>query len=122
MRAFVLGLALGSAPVAAAERQQFDLICEAPNATEHYRVDLERGEWCFDKCEFVQKVASATSGLITLAEHKPEFGSDRTSYNRINRATGQWEWFSSDPKSPTIMDHKGKCDAAPFSGMPAAKF
>lgn len=120
MRSLILMLALVSTPVAAAE--QFDLLCKAPGVTEHYRIDLARGEWCFEKCELVQKIAQATSGEIILAEHKPEYRDDRTSHNRINRISGEWEWFNSDPRYTAIQDVKGTCERKEFSGMPAAKF
>lgn len=122
MRALVLGLALVSVPAVAAEQQQFDLICTAKKASERYRIDLDRGEWCANKCDFVQKIASVTTGMLILAEHEPTFRGDSTSRNRINRASGQWEWYHSDPRYSSVMDHNGTCRPAPYSGMPAAKF
>lgn len=120
MRALVIALALIATPAAAAER--FDLVCKGKkNTVEHYRIDLDRGEWCSDKCEMIQKISSVTSGLIVLAEHQPGYPGDRTSYNRINRVTGEWEWFHRDPRFVETQDIKGSCEVAPFSGFPDAK-
>ena len=120
MRALALALCLIATPAMAAE--QFDLVCTAKKTSERYRVDLARGEWCFGECDFVQKVASVTSGLIVLSEHRPAFDGDKIAANRINRVSGEWEWYNFDTKLMVSMDHKGKCEPAPFSGMPAAKF
>lgn len=122
MRTSFLALFLISTSAAAEPAVQFDLTCTAEKASERYRVDLARGEWCFGKCDFVQKIASVTSGLLILAEHEPTFPGDSTSRNRINRVSGEWDWYHHNPKWSSTMDHKGKCEAAPFSGMPAAKF
>lgn len=121
MRAFVLALCLVATPAAAAD--QFDLVCTAPDTSERYRIDLPRGEWCFGKCERVMKLAEVTSGMITLIDEKPTQPSNVTAYNRINRATGAWEWYNYSPRlSSHIMDIKGHCEAAPFTGLPKPKF
>lgn len=115
MRVFAIALLLAGTPAAAAK--QFDLVCVAEGVNERFRVDLDRGEWCFGECKLVQKIASETPGMIVLAEHQPAFHNDRTSYNRINRVTGEWRWFNLDPRYRSIMDHRGTCEPAPFSGM-----
>lgn len=121
MRALVLGLALVSTPVAAAEQQQFDLICSGDDQSWHYRVDLAVGEWCADVCDTVFKVASVTSGTIVLQSKEPQYrGGDKIT-NSINRATGDWYFYRS---LPNIGFHKalnGKCEPQPFSGFPSSK-
>lgn len=120
--ALAIGLLCFAAPASAAD--QFDLLCNGDGEAQHYRIDLIRGEWCFGKCENVQRIASFTSGMITLAEHRPAYQGDSTSYNRVNRLTGEWTWYNFDPRYTAVMDIKGTCEPAPFSGFgtAAAKF
>ena len=118
----VLGL-LAATPAVAAD--QFDLVCSAKTETQHYRLDLVKNEWCFGKCENVQKISSVTSGMITLADHQPAFRGDYTAYNQINRISGEWRWHSYNPRYTSTMDITGSCISAPFSGIAsssAAKF
>lgn len=116
MRIVALAVVLGVAsPAVAAD--QFDLICSGPKASERYRVDLAKNEWCFGKCDLVQKIASVTSGLLSLHDHTPAFANDSRYYLRINRVTGEWSWYNYDPKYKSVMDIKGKCEPVAFSGM-----
>jgi hypothetical protein len=122
MRAILTILALSVAqPAFAAD--QFDLICTAKKMPVHYRVDLASGEYCAGDCSTVLKLASVTSGVLTLEEHKPAFRGDRESRTEVNRATGNWHTYSFDPKfdvAPLVRD--GKCEAQPFSGLPTRRF
>ena len=103
-------------------RDRFDLVCTAHRTNEHYRIDLAKGEWCYGPCGFVQKIKSVTSGLIVLLENDADNAEKGRYYNRINRASGEWEWYNSNPGSYSAMDIRGTCAPAPFSGFPAAKF
>lgn len=108
-------------PAAAAE--QFDLICSAKKTSEHYRLDLATGEYCWGSCQRIEKIASVTSGMITLMDIKPVLRGDPEVRKTINRSTGEWNWYSFAPRfdvSPDIVT--GTCQPAPFSGFPAAKF
>lgn len=120
MRWVIIALGLLASPAIAAD--QFDLVCTAKKDSERYRVDLAKGEWCFGECKMVQKIASVTTGLIVLAEHEPTDGDKTWSFNRINRFTGEWSWYHSNPRSISVMDISGHCVPAEFSGMPAQKF
>lgn len=103
---------------------QFDLVCKAPKDTERFRVDLAKNEWCSGPCDNVQKIASVTSGMLSLHDHKPAFASDSRYHLRIDRVTGEWSWYNYNPKYKSLMDIKGICEPAPFSGItsPARKF
>jgi len=123
VRALVFAIALVSlsgAPAAAAE--QFDLVCTAKKENQRYRIDLERGEWCAGQCKRIMKIAEITAGMLTLNEDKPTLSDRVRAHNRINRVTGDWEWYYFDPNYPSTMDHRGMCERAPFSGFPAGKF
>lgn len=120
MRALALALCLVSTPALAAE--QFDLLCKGDRETRQYRIDLTSGEYCFDKCVRIMKIAEVTAGMITLYNDKPTVREPATSYNTINRLTGEWRWYNYDPRYSTIQDVQGTCERKPFSGMPTAKF
>lgn len=115
MRKMVLLLALIATPAAAAD--QFDLVCKGGKETMHYRIDLTSGEYCADKCERILKVQEATAGMITLSETRSALSAAPIGYNQINRLTGEWRWFFQGGQNIT-----GKCERAPFSGFPVAKF
>jgi hypothetical protein len=119
MRAIVLAMALVSTPTLAAE--QFDLVCTSKKDTVRYRVDLAKGEWCVGPCETVLKIASVTSGTITLVDREPQFASDDRDLNQIDRATGAWTDISYGGRT-SPWERKGACKVAEYSGMPAPKF
>lgn len=119
MRALALALCLVATPAMAAE--QFDLVCTAKKDTVRYRVDLAKGEWCVGSCATVLKVASVTSGTITLVDREPQFASDDRDLNQIDRTTGEWTDISYGGRS-SPWERKGVCKVAEYSGMPAAKF
>lgn len=110
-------LALSAEAAADAPAEQFDLICKAPKEQEHYRIDLARNEWCYGKCEVVQKIANVTSGMISLHDHQPTHARDARYFNQINRVTGEWHWFNHTPGSLSMMNVQGTCEPAPFSGI-----
>lgn len=114
---FLAGL---SAPALAAD--QFDLICTAKKQTNRFRIDLARMEYCEGSCENVNKIHEVTSGLITLSKTEPQPGNAAQGWNTVNRVTGEWWWYFSSPASYRVMDIRGACQPAEFSGMPTAKF
>ena len=118
-----LGMVLFSAPALAAD--QFDLVCTGKRKLDqaHFRVDLQRGEWCADTCKNVAKIEAVTSGEILLYEHKPAFRNDKEEVGRISRVTGAWYSSSFDPSYMiTPITQTGTCESAPFSGLPTPKF
>jgi len=119
MRAIILATMLVAAPAAAAE--QFDLVCTADKEEQRYRVDLASGEYCFGVCERIMKIGEVTSGMITLYDDKPTPPYNITSYNRINRLNGDWEWYNHDPSYTTTQDVRGSCKRAEFTGLGASK-
>ena len=109
--------ALVATTPAAAESEQFDLICTSQREAVRYRVDLSKNEWCFDKCGMVQKIASVTAGTISLYDHQPTHARDARYFIQINRVTGEWHWFNHTPGSLSMTNVKGVCEPAPFSGI-----
>lgn len=122
MKSIVLAaIAVVASPAMAAD--QFDLVCTAKQESTRFRVDLQRKEFCFDTCERVMPIAEITSGMLTFRKTDPSPPDNARSYNRVNRSTGEWEWYSYTPRvSRHVQDIKGACESAEFSGFPAAKF
>ena len=116
MRGIVLALALLSTPAIAAD--QFDLVCSAKKDRTRFRVDLTTGEYCADKCDQVRRIAEVTSGMIVFRQDEPKPPENIRGYNRVNRITGAWEWYSFAPQFDiTPQDIRGTCEPAPFSGF-----
>lgn len=122
MRTWAVAVLLGAAtPAVAAD--QFDLVCATRKGAVHYRVDLARSAYCAGDCSVMLTIASSTPGMIVLEDHQPTFRGDKEEHSRINRTTGEWHTFSFNPRfdtTPFVRD--GKCEPAPFSGFPTAKF
>ncbi len=110
-------IACMASPAIAAE--QFDLICTSKSEREHYRVDLDRSEWCAGDCSQVMKFQSVTSGMLTMHDHIPTFPRDSRYSLTVNRVTGEWLWYNFNPVYRSTQDIKGTCTAAPFSGINA---
>lgn len=119
LRAFVLATCLMASPAFAAD-QQFDLICTSPNGSAHYRIDLDRGEVCEDVCDRVRKIAEATSGELTLTKTMPTYRNDLEEVSMVNRSTGAWHYHNA--LGGRVYTREGRCERAPFSGFPVAKF
>ena len=119
MRAIILAGALLAVPSAAAEQQQFDLVCQGGGVTERYRVDLARNEACTDTCDRTWKMGEPTSGELKLIDRAPAYRGDLEERSTVNRATGEWR-YRLDFHGP--ITRSGSCEPAPFSGFPAKKF
>jgi hypothetical protein len=106
-------------PAVAAD--QFDLVCKSGRSEARYRIDLGSGEWCQDDCKGTARIASVTSGILTLVDQKPVRPNDIAISVIINRATGRWYRSVSMPRDvPTITD--GICEPSDFTGFPITKF
>lgn len=114
---WILGIALLGLATPAMAADQFDLVCNGGDVSFHYRVDLAKGEWCFGSCETVFKIPEVTSGTLTLMDKEPSGPRGDTIKNRINRATGEWYFYRSQPSIGFYKTVEGKCELAPFSGM-----
>ena len=122
MRWMVMVAALVASTAAVAqERQQFDLMCKGKGAEKHYRIDLQRGEWCADQCPVVATIAEVTSGTLLLKNEKLSQNGNMI-IERVNRSTGVWFYAREFPASKWGKVVSGSCEIAPFSGFPAAKF
>lgn len=131
-RVVIIAAALVATP-AAATTDQFDLVCrgtvqwkpggKSSPISARYRVDLSTGAWCRDKCETVQKIASVEPSRIVFQAQDRQFERDERSSETVDRTTGEWSDYSSGTDALGLfMRISGKCDAAPFSGLPTNKF
>lgn len=137
MKALLLILAAASATTS--KPAQFDLVCsdgrirfdlldEYKPWPMHLRIDLAAMKWCEDPppsmshitpCAVLHPVARAEPGVIFLDEATPEekaLGITRS--QSINRQTGSYSYYSSDPRRHSVIDAKATCEPAPFSGFP----
>jgi hypothetical protein len=119
MRTTILAAIMLALPGAAAEQQQFDLICQGGGVTVRYRVDLARNEACSDTCDRVWKMGVPTSGELKLIDRAPAYRGDLEERSTVSRSTGEWQY--------RLMFHgpvtrSGVCAPASFSGFPAKKF
>ena len=119
MRALFFALGLIASPAIAAP-DQFDLVCTSGKDVTRYRVDLARNEACADTCDRVWKMGEATSGQLKLIDRTPAYRGDLEERSIVNRSTGAWHYTMT--LRPIAHQKDGKCEAAPFSGFPAAKF
>jgi len=128
MRAFLLVLSLLATPAMAAD--QFDLVCKGQQRTSaagkwkpyevRYRVDLSEMVYCRFNCKTLETVESADAARIVFQSVQGRPGST-TALHYVDRSDGNWRYFLSGPVG-LIGDAEGHCEAAPFSGFPAAKF
>lgn len=109
----------------AAMPSQFDLNCTHGNGNPGVilRINLEAGEWCNVRigCTKIEKIESATSGLLVLKDKKPQFRGDYLEYQEVNRITGE---YRSIYEGSISNDATQDCVRAPFSGVstPIPKF
>lgn len=131
MRMLIIAAAIVATPVSAAD--QFDLVCNGgvkwkPSAraepiSAHYRVDLAAGVWCRDICKTAQKIAAVEPSRIIFHMHDRQFERDERSYETVDRNSGDWKDYSSGTDALGLfMEVTGKCETAPFTGLPSTKF
>jgi hypothetical protein len=139
------GLLLGGCQAKAVK--QFDLVCNAsmtqrsidrelgertknlPPFTVRYRVDLERGIYCQGACEEVRDLAKVSETEIVFVDEKVTQhlstmrSVDRTSGEMAGKTEAiipRYNGVGFAYRSTTLVS--GKCEVAPFTGMPTAKF
>lgn len=113
---------------------QFDLNCTGTRQmaldgpvephTYSFRVDLAAGRWCWNTCERTFEIVEAAPDRIVFGNENVDTARKRsTSRNEVSRRTGEHEqlWIETRP-IPTYIRTAGHCEAAPFSGFPAARF
>lgn len=119
MRFFLYALAALPGPALAAD--QFDLVCSTQGAPTRYRVDLTRNEACSGSCDRIWTMGEASSGELRLIHNPPKAPGDLDERATVNRLTGDYRYYNHIPGLGARMK-TGKCEVAPFSGFPAAKF
>jgi hypothetical protein len=122
MRTTILAAIMLALPGAAAEQQQFDLICTAKKDSVRYRVDLAAKRYCAGDCRAVRPIVDVSATELVLERHEPAFRTDITSRTIINRSTGGWQTYVDIPGTGVPFSRDGSCEPAPFSGLPTAKF
>lgn len=123
----MIALLLAAAMVLQASPQQFDLVCQEtarsgrPAATEYrFRIDLDANRWCEGDCSRPRDIAAVTADRYTLVDSQHRSRTMRTSNKSwIDRVTGEhWEQNQAIGSLTQIESREGRCERAPFSGMP----
>lgn len=122
MRALILVVAMLAVPEAAAEHDRFDLVCTAKKSVVRYRIDLAAKRYCAGDCAVVRPIVEVSATELVLERHEPAFRSDITSRTIVNRSGGSWQTYFDMPGTGVPFSREGNCVAAPFSGLPTAKF
>ncbi len=130
MRAILVAVGLGLLASPAYAADQFDLICKGRHKTSRlgswkpyelrYRVDLATKAYCAGQCAEARTIADISAAEITF-DRQPTPNSAVALQHRVNRTTGEWRYYLASPTG-LIQDAEGRCEAAPFSGLPDAKF
>ncbi len=135
------GLMIGSAaPAVSDTAQQFNLVCnvdysstESPSRAfqKVYRIDLTAMRWCVDACQGAFPIKSVTADKIIFDETDKRVGTQdgERSWHEVNRVTGEVSSYLYKPAQPGVsysrplrVEFKGKCEPAPFTGLPTPKF
>lgn len=107
--------------------RQFDLLCaetasvgRAATPEYRFRVDLDLNRWCEGDCARPREIAAVTADRYTLVDMERRTRTLRTSNKSwIDRVTGEhWEQNQSIGGLTQINSREGKCERAPYSGMP----
>jgi hypothetical protein len=124
MRAVALILGLLATPAVAAD--QFDLVCTGKQRIlpsrkwepyqVRYRVDLARMIYCRFDCKATESIASADAARITFQLPASDRPATYVSHY-VDRSDGHWQYYLAGDS-----ETEGKCEPAPFSGLPAQKF
>lgn len=123
MKLVVLAMLALSQPV----ERQFDLVCteisssgRASTPEYRFRIDLDLNRWCEDECARPREIAAVSADRYTLVDRQHRGGTLRTvNKSWIDRVTGEhWEQNQSIGGLTQINSREGKCERAPFSGMP----
>lgn len=124
----MIGL-LALAALAASASATFNLVCEGTMTSRiggkveskpfksTYRFDLQRGRWCIGDCKSTKPVHAETDDEIILQQWKDgDFGY----MTKINRETGTFIDVMHDDVNRVY--YYGKCQRAPFTGLPEKQF
>ena len=123
MKLVVLAMLALSQPV----ERQFDLVCteisssgRASTPEYRFRIDLDLNRWCEDECARPREIAAVSADRYTLVDREHRGRTLRTvNKSWIDRVTGEhWEQNQSIGGLTQINSREGKCERAPFSGMP----
>lgn len=104
--------------VAAAQPQQFDLVCTGRLATgapitERYHIDLATNQWCKEDGCTIKPLAEVNNTQIVFEQTNAAYPGDPSrSLDYADRTTGKWAFFN------RIWTGEGACTPAPFGGFP----
>nr|WP_315025230.1 hypothetical protein [Brevundimonas diminuta] len=120
--------------------QQFDLACAgttthyedvgqvAPKVStfpwsDTYRIDLDAGLWCPDRCDNVRQFVEVSPGQLILVRTP-----DGERYVAVNRITGRISMIQVDPNgrfdgaNPSKTTTDAQCEKRDFTPIPRARF
>jgi hypothetical protein len=84
-----------------------------------YRVDLDRLRWCNGDCKFTQPIVNVTAEEIRLQQDESQ---QSLSVTTLDRETGELLILVTPKDRSLALVTSGKCQVAPFTGMPEPKF
>jgi hypothetical protein len=98
-------------------KQLFDN--KAPVKSEIYRIDLDRLRWCSGDCQTTEAIVDINAAEIVLYRGTMSNGSSEL---KLDRETGSISYILVDRTTMFSVLSLGKCEVAPFTGMPATRF
>lgn len=116
--------------VAQPASRQFDLACtelahsgRASVPEYRFRIDLDQNRWCEGTCDRPQEIVAVTADRYTLVSNDYRGRTLRTASNSyIDRVSGEhFEQNVSIGATTQIDSRRGRCERAPYSGMPSPR-
>jgi hypothetical protein len=110
--------------------RQFDLVCtqtassgRASTPQYRFRIDLDLNRWCEGDCARPREIVAVTADRYTLVDSEYRSRTLRTvNKSWIDRVTGEhWEQNQAIGGLTQINSREGRCERAPFSGMPGPR-
>jgi hypothetical protein len=92
---------------------------KVPTKPEVYRIDLDRLRWCSGECQTTNPIVDVNAAEIVLYRGTLTNGSSEL---KLDRESGAINYILVDRPTMFGVLSFGKCEVAPFTGMPGPKF